>query len=77
MNKVSLIKKVQFFGYAWGIIGLIIIGISNFILISNHLNTYWFLPINVRDNLLTAIILLFPVVIILVTSLLLRKNNEQ
>jgi len=76
MSKVSLLKRIKILGYVWAATGLLIVGLSNFILISNISNTYWFLPINVRNNLLTAILLLLPAVIIFVSTWLLKKENH-
>ena len=77
MDRVNLIIKIKTIGYLWEIIGLVIIGLSNLILISGHNETYLFLPINVRNNALTALLLLFPGAIIMTSHILLRKWGSK
>ena len=80
MNQSTIIKiskTLRFVGIAWGLIGLVIIGLTNLILIGEYDIKILFIPINPRDNVLTAIILLTPVIPIFISAVLNKKYTTK
>ena len=74
INRLERLLRVL--GYVWAGIGLTIVILSNAILIGKFNIKIWFIPINPRDSTLTILLLLVPV-ILLITSMVLRKKFRR
>lgn len=70
-------KRIYFVGNLWAAVGLFIIIASNIILIFNFEISFWVIPINPRDNVLTAFLLLVPVVLIVCSVFLKRLIRKK
>ena len=71
-----LLAALIWVSLCWAGIGFVILAISNVILITGHTGRYGFLPIDPRNNVLTALLCLVPAAIGLV-SIYLRKVLGQ
>ncbi|MCU7873508.1 MAG: hypothetical protein KZQ91_12275 [Candidatus Thiodiazotropha sp. (ex Lucinoma borealis)] len=69
----SLERILRFVGYTWAGIGLAIIVISNVIIVAELNIQFWFIPIDPRNSILTAWLLLAPG-FILIISIILKKR---
>jgi integral membrane sensor domain MASE1 len=56
-------------------IGFAIVVLSIVILLTGHSQTYWFIPVNVRNGVLTAVLLLVPAAIIVISHWLQPKQR--
>jgi hypothetical protein len=72
---ITLLKNLRTIGYIWAIVGLLIVAISSVILLMDHTGTYWFLPIDPGNYALTAVLLLFPAVILIVVQWLISRQK--
>jgi len=76
MNENTLVKLervLRIGGYIWAGFGLTIVGLSNVILISEMDVSFWFIPINPRDNYLVSFLLLVPALMIIISVIINRK----
>ena len=79
-NTIKLIERtLRVVGYCWAAIGFVIVVISNAIHISGSDVEFWFIPINVRDHALTALLLVAPALLLVIGIVLKRmflSTNE-
>ena len=70
-------RRIHFVGNLWAGVGLFIVIASNIILIFDSEISFWVIPINPRDNALTAFLLLAPVVLIVFSIYLKRLVRKK
>jgi len=76
-NSVSLGRALEIIGLVWAGIGFTIVVVSNVILIGDLNVSIWFIPINPRDNILTAFLLLAPAALILIGFMIKKKKFSR
>jgi len=76
MKQTKIIKlavTLKYIGVIWAVIGIFIVLLTNIILIGEYNIEILFIPINPRNNVLIAILLLAPLIPLFISRVLTKK----
>jgi len=74
---IKLAVALKYIGVIWAIIGITIVLLTNIILIGEYNIKILFIPINPRNNTLTAILLLAPLIPLFMSRVLNKKYSNK